>query len=105
MKASDGKPRQQISFPINPQWSNRDRFVLSAGHGSMLLYSLLHLTGYDLPLDQIKRFRQWGSITPAMKGSTLATASIFLQARFGGAKRHRRRLAKLARLEGGKAES
>ena len=50
--------------PINPQWSNRDRFVLSAGHGSMLLYSLLHLTGYDLPLDQIKQFRQWGSITP-----------------------------------------
>src|SRR5659263_347362 len=50
--------------PGNPQWYNRDRFVLSAGHGSMLLYSLLHLTGYDLPLDQIKRFRQWGSITP-----------------------------------------
>ncbi|HEV8414675.1 MAG TPA: hypothetical protein VGQ49_13860 [Bryobacteraceae bacterium] len=50
--------------PINPQWSNRDRFVLSAGHGSMLLYSLLHVTGYDLPLDQIKQFRQWGSITP-----------------------------------------
>ena len=50
--------------PINPQWANRDRFVLSAGHGSMLLYSLLHVTGYDLPLDQIKQFRQWGSITP-----------------------------------------
>ena len=50
--------------PINPQWPNRDRFVLSAGHGSMLLYSLLHLTGYNLPLDQIKQFRQWGSITP-----------------------------------------
>lgn len=50
--------------PINPQWSNRDRFVLSAGHGSILLYSLLHLTGYDLPLGQIKKFRQWGSITP-----------------------------------------
>jgi transketolase len=50
--------------PIHPQWSNRDRFVLSAGHGSMLLYSLLHLTGYDLSLDQIKQFRQWGSITP-----------------------------------------
>jgi transketolase len=50
--------------PANPQWFNRDRFVLSAGHGSMLLYSLLHLTGYDLPLDQIKQFRQWGSITP-----------------------------------------
>ena len=50
--------------PINPQWSNRDRFVLSAGHGSMLLYSLLHVTGYNLPLGQIKQFRQWGSITP-----------------------------------------
>src|ERR1035438_9479869 len=50
--------------PISSQWPNRDRFVLSAGHGSMLLYSLLHLTGYNLPLDQIKEFRQWGSITP-----------------------------------------
>ncbi len=50
--------------PANPQWFNRDRFVLSAGHGSMLLYSLLHLTGYDVPLEQIKQFRQWGSRTP-----------------------------------------
>lgn len=50
--------------PANPQWFNRDRFVLSAGHGSMLLYSLLYLTGYDLSLDQIKSFRQWGSKTP-----------------------------------------
>lgn len=50
--------------PANPQWSNRDRFVLSAGHGSMLLYSLLHLTGYDLPLEELKNFRQWGSKTP-----------------------------------------
>ena len=50
--------------PANPQWPDRDRFVLSAGHGSMLLYSLLHLTGYDLPLDQLKEFRQWGSRTP-----------------------------------------
>jgi transketolase len=50
--------------PPNPHWADRDRFVLSAGHGCMLLYSLLHLTGYDLPLDELKRFRQWGSKTP-----------------------------------------
>ena len=50
--------------PRNPKWVNRDRFVLSAGHGCMLLYSLLHLTGYDLSLDDIKNFRQWGSKTP-----------------------------------------
>lgn len=50
--------------PRNPDWFNRDRFVLSAGHASMLLYSMLHLTGYDLSLDEIKRFRQWQSKTP-----------------------------------------
>jgi len=50
--------------PKNPEWFNRDRFVLSAGHGSMLLYSLLHLAGYDLSMDDIKQFRQWGSKTP-----------------------------------------
>jgi len=50
--------------PANPRWANRDRFVLSAGHGCMLLYSLLHLTGYDLSLDEIRNFRQWGSKTP-----------------------------------------
>ena len=50
--------------PRSPKWANRDRFVLSAGHGSMLIYSLLYLTGYDLSLDEIKNFRQWGSITP-----------------------------------------
>src|SRR4051812_29354624 len=50
--------------PQDPQWPDRDRFVLSAGHGSMLLYAVLHLSGYDLPLDELKRFRQWGSLTP-----------------------------------------
>jgi transketolase len=50
--------------PQNPQWANRDRFVLSAGHGSMLIYSLLYLSGYDLPLEELKNFRQWGSKTP-----------------------------------------
>jgi transketolase len=50
--------------PKNPEWFNRDRFVLSAGHGSMLLYSLLHLAGYDLSMEDIKQFRQWGSKTP-----------------------------------------
>src|SRR5437879_3582038 len=50
--------------PRNPKWENRDRFLLSAGHGCMLLYSLLHLTGYDLSLDEVKNFPQWDSITP-----------------------------------------
>lgn len=50
--------------PDDPDWVDRDRFVLSAGHGSMLLYALLHLFGYDLPLEEIKNFRQWGSATP-----------------------------------------
>ncbi|GER79996.1 MAG: transketolase [Anaerolineales bacterium] len=50
--------------PHNPKWAGRDRFLLSGGHGSMLLYSLLHLTGYSLPLDELKNFRQWGSRTP-----------------------------------------
>ncbi|WP_420632165.1 transketolase [Candidatus Leptofilum sp.] len=50
--------------PQDPTWPDRDRFVLSAGHGSMLIYSLLHLSGYDLPLEELKRFRQWDSKTP-----------------------------------------
>src|SRR5690606_33353765 len=51
-------------YPADPRWPNRDRFVLSAGHASMLLYSLLHLSGYGLSLDDIRNFRQWGSNTP-----------------------------------------
>jgi len=50
--------------PKNPGWHDRDRFVLSGGHASMLLYSLLYLSGYDINLDDIKNFRQWGSKTP-----------------------------------------
>jgi transketolase len=61
--------------PTHPDWPDRDRFVLSAGHASMLLYSLLHLTGYDLPLDELKRFRQWGSRTPGHPESGL-TAGV-----------------------------
>lgn len=57
--------------PEAPHWFNRDRFVLSAGHGSMLLYSLLHLTGYAVSLDDLKRFRQWGSLTPGHPENTL----------------------------------
>ncbi|MCA9569832.1 MAG: transketolase, partial [Myxococcales bacterium] len=50
--------------PTDPTWPDRDRFVLSAGHGSMLLYSLLHLSGFDVSMDDLKAFRQWGSKTP-----------------------------------------
>ena len=50
--------------PKDPGWFDRDRFVLSAGHGSMLLYSLLFLSGYDLPIEEIRHFRKWGSKTP-----------------------------------------
>ena len=61
--------------PANPRWANRDRFVLSAGHGSMLLYSLLYLTGYeDFTLDQLKQFRQWGSLTPGHPETELSPA-------------------------------
>jgi transketolase len=58
--------------PGNPDWPDRDRFVLSAGHGSMLLYSLLHLTGYEISLEELKNFRQWGSKTPGHPESYLA---------------------------------
>ncbi|WHY91463.1 transketolase [Neobacillus cucumis] len=56
--------REMNHNPLNPNWVNRDRFVLSAGHGSMLLYSLLHLFGYDVTMDDLQNFRQWGSKTP-----------------------------------------
>ena len=56
--------RYLVHNPLNPSWFNRDRFILSNGHASMLLYALLHLTGYDLTLDDIRKFRQWGSRTP-----------------------------------------
>jgi transketolase len=96
--------------PRDPAWPDRDRFVLSAGHGSMLLYSLLHLAGYDLPLDELKHFRQWGSKTPGhpeahltpgvevttgplgqgfANGVGLALAAKMTQARFPGLFNHR----------------
>jgi transketolase len=56
--------RHLRSNPVNPDWANRDRFILSGGHGSMLIYSLLHLTGFNLPLEELKNFRQWESKTP-----------------------------------------
>ena len=58
--------------PANPHWPDRDRFVLSNGHGSMLLYALLHLTGYDLPMEELKRFRQLHSKTPGPSGARLS---------------------------------
>lgn len=61
--------------PKDPKWFDRDRFILSAGHGSMLLYALLHLTGYDLPIEELQAFRQWGSRTPGHPENTL-TAGV-----------------------------
>ena len=62
--------------PRNPKWPGRDRFILSGGHGSMLLYSLLHLTGYDLSLDEIKNFRQFDSKTPGVEVTAIRIAAI-----------------------------
>ncbi|MGB4589204.1 MAG: transketolase [Clostridiaceae bacterium] len=56
--------KNMMHNPKKPEWFNRDRFVLSAGHGSAMLYSMLHISGYDLPMDELKKFRQWGSLTP-----------------------------------------
>ena len=61
--------------PQNPSWADRDRFVLSNGHGSMLIYSLLHLTGYDLPMEELKNFRQLHSKTPGHR--VLPTQSVW----------------------------
>jgi transketolase len=63
--------RHLVHDPADPAWPDRDRFILSAGHGSMLLYALLHLTGYDLSLDDLRAFRQWGSRTPGHPESHL----------------------------------
>jgi transketolase len=65
--------RHLLFDPTDPRWPNRDRFILSAGHASMLLYSLLHLSGYDLPMDELKRFRQFGSKTPGHPESFLTS--------------------------------
>ena len=62
--------------PGNPEWPNRDRFILSAGHGSALLYSLLHLTGYGISLDELRNFRQWGSVTPGHPESSTTGVEV-----------------------------
>jgi transketolase len=59
--------------PADHQWPDRDRFVLSAGHGSMLLYAVLHLSGYDLSMEDLKSFRKWESKTPATPSATRRT--------------------------------
>ena len=74
--------------PADPAWPNRDRFVLSAGHACILQYAALHLSGYDLTLDDLKQFRQWGSRTPGTRSSTanaLPPASRSRPARWGRA--------------------
>ena len=68
--------------PANPHWFDRDRFILSAGHGSSLLYALLHMAGYDLSLDDIKNFRQWGSKTPGTGGGWAPAATPAMESLF-----------------------
>ena len=87
--------------PTNPQWFDRDRFVLSAGHGSMLLYSLLHLTGYDLPLEEIKRFRKWGSKTPGHPGARAYAGRRSVHRTAGPGFRQRRRHGDRGSVAGG----
>ncbi len=65
--------------PRNPIWPNRDRFILSACHAPMLLYALLHLTGYDLPLNELKNFRQWGSKTPGHPECRLTPGGVLYE--------------------------
>jgi transketolase len=77
--------------PRNPRWVNRDRFLLSAGHGSMLLYALLFLTGYDLTLDEIKKFRQWRSKTPGHPENILTPGVEVTTGPLGQGLRQRRR--------------
>ena len=67
--------------PVNPKWADRDRFVFSNGHGSMLIYALLHLTGYDLPIEELKRFRQLHSKTPGIRSTVTPQALKPLPAR------------------------
>ncbi len=74
--------------PADPGWPNRDRFVLSAGHGCMLLYSLLHLAGYEVTLDDLKSFRQWGSRTPGHPEKGCLPADRSADREWHGAGRH-----------------
>src|SRR5476649_3056964 len=68
--------RDVLKFnPGNPTWMDRDRFVLSNGHASMLLYSVLHLTGYPLPMEELKEFRQFGSLSPVIRSAMCTWAS------------------------------
>ena len=78
--------------PQNPQWFDRDRFVLSGGHGSMLLYSLLYLSGYDLPLEEIKHFRKWGSKAAGHPGARSGARRRGHHGTTGAGIRQRRRL-------------